>query len=63
MPSCGSYSENTVVDLILLRVMAGIKPTRVDIAELGVGGLLGPGANILFPSYAEGDESLRSRTA
>jgi molybdopterin biosynthesis enzyme len=53
MPSCGSYSESTVVDLLLLRVMAGIKPNRTDIAELGVGGLLGPGFNVLFPQYVE----------
>jgi hypothetical protein len=63
MPSCGSYSENTVVDLLLLRVMAGIKPNRTDIAELGVGGLLGPGVNVLFPPYGEDDGSIRTRAS
>jgi hypothetical protein len=53
MPSCGAYSENTVVDLLLLRVMAGLQPRRADIAELGVGGLFGPGAEALFPQYGE----------
>jgi molybdopterin biosynthesis enzyme len=51
MPSCGAYSESTVVDLLLLRVMAGLRPTRADVAELGAGGLFGPGTEALFPAY------------
>jgi molybdopterin biosynthesis enzyme len=51
MPSCGAYSESTVVDLLLLRVFAGLRPTRADIAALGTGGLFGRGSDALFPDY------------
>jgi hypothetical protein len=43
--------------------MAGIKPNRADIAELGVGGLLGPGVNVLFPPYGENDGSAQTKSA
>ena len=51
MPSCGAYSEATVVDLLLLRVFAGLRPTRADVAALGTGGLFGRGSDALFPDY------------
>jgi hypothetical protein len=62
MPSCGAYSENTVVDLLLLRVMTGLRPTRRDIAELGVGGLFGPGAEALFPKYGALDDGVADQS-
>ena len=59
MPSCGAYSEATVVDLLLPRVMAGERLSRLQISELGVGGLFGRGMSARFPSYglpeAEGE--------
>ncbi len=58
MPSCGAYSESTVVDLLLLRVFAGLRPTRADIAALGVGGLFGRGSDALFPDYGITAETL-----
>jgi hypothetical protein len=62
MPSCGAYSENTVVDLLLLRAMAGLRPSRADIAELGVGGLFGPGAEALFPKYGALDDDVADQS-
>jgi molybdopterin biosynthesis enzyme len=58
MPSCGAYSESTVVDLLLLRAMAGLRLTRVDIAELGAGGLFGRGMGARFPAYEIADEEV-----
>jgi hypothetical protein len=60
MPSCGAYSAATVVDLLLLRVMAGLKPRRPDIAELGAGGLFGRGSEALFPTYDGAKDDLAS---
>jgi molybdenum cofactor synthesis domain-containing protein len=39
IPACGMYASITVFDLILPRVLAGERPGRREIAELGHGGL------------------------
>jgi len=39
VPACGIYHETTVLDLLLPRILAGEKPGRKDIAQLGHGGL------------------------
>jgi molybdopterin biosynthesis enzyme len=60
MPFCGAYSESTVVDLLLLRVMAGLKPRRPDIAVVGAGGLFGRATEALFPTYDIANDDLAS---
>jgi molybdopterin biosynthesis enzyme len=57
MPSCGAYSEATVVDLLLPRVLAGEHLTREAIADLGAGGLFGRGMTARFPAYGLDDTS------
>jgi hypothetical protein len=39
IPACGMYHKITVFDLILLRILAGEKIGRFELAELGHGGL------------------------
>jgi molybdenum cofactor synthesis domain-containing protein len=39
IPACGMYSDITVLDMILPRILAGERLSRKDIAELGHGGL------------------------
>ncbi len=39
IPACGMYHKTTIFDLILLRVLAGEKIGRYELAELGHGGL------------------------
>ncbi len=39
IPACGMYSDITVFDLILPRILAGEKIGRKELAELGHGGL------------------------
>lgn len=39
VPACGMYHRVTVLDLILLRVLAGEKVSKYDMAKLGHGGL------------------------
>jgi hypothetical protein len=56
LPSCGAYSEATVVDILLPRVMAGEIITRADIADLGAGGLFERGMSARFPAYGIGDD-------
>src|SRR5579883_1741505 len=59
MPSCGAYSEATVVDLLLPRAMTGERLSRPQIVELGAGGLFGRGMSARFPPYDQaGGESL-----
>lgn len=39
IPACGLYHETTILDLILPRILAGERPSRKDIAQMGHGGL------------------------
>jgi hypothetical protein len=39
IPACGIYHQNTILDLILPRMLAGERITRKDIAAMGHGGL------------------------
>lgn len=39
IPACGMYHKTTIFDLILPRILAGEKIGRVELAELGHGGL------------------------
>jgi len=39
LPACGLYHRTTIFDLILPRLMAGEKPTKLDLAKLSHGGL------------------------
>ncbi len=39
LPGCVMYAKSTVFDLVLPRVIAGIKLTKKDLAQLGHGGL------------------------
>jgi hypothetical protein len=50
IPACGMYASRTILDLILPRVLAGEKITRVEIAELGHGGLCLKCKTCCFPA-------------
>ena len=39
VPACGLYHENTILDLVLPRILAGETISRRDLAEMGHGGL------------------------
>lgn len=39
IPACGIYAKTTIFDLILPRILAGVKIGRRELAELGHGGL------------------------
>jgi hypothetical protein len=51
MPSCGLFSQATVFDLVLPRVLAGERVRRADLAELGHGGMLTKELAFRFPPY------------
>jgi hypothetical protein len=51
MPSCGLFSQATVFDLVLPRILAGERVGRADLAELGHGGLLSKELAFRFPPY------------
>jgi hypothetical protein len=53
LPTCGSYSKATAVDLLLPWLLAGEPPTRATVARLGHGGLLGRTMRFRFPTYAQ----------
>jgi len=38
VPACGLYFKTTVFDLIIPRVLAGLRISRYDLAEMGHGG-------------------------
>jgi hypothetical protein len=56
MPSCGMFSQATLVDLLLARVLAGDRITPDDLARLGHGGLLTRDMAFRFPPYRAGQE-------
>jgi len=56
MPSCGLFSQATVFDLVLPRILAGERVDREQLAELGHGGLLSKEMAFRFPPYREARE-------
>lgn len=52
--SCEMFSQKTVLDLILPRVMAGVRVGALDIARLGHGGVLNKRMAFRFPPYSVG---------
>lgn len=54
MPSCGMFSQATVFDLVLPRLLAGAPVTPAVLAGLGHGGLLGREMAFRFPPYRGG---------
>jgi hypothetical protein len=51
MPSCGLFSQATVFDLVLPRVLSGEHVGAAALAELGHGGLLSKELAFRFPPY------------
>jgi molybdopterin biosynthesis enzyme len=51
MPSCGLFSQATVFDLVLPRILAGDRVGARALAELGHGGLLTRDVAFRFPPY------------
>jgi hypothetical protein len=51
MPTCGLFSQATVFDLVLPRVLAGDRIGSAELAELGHGGLLTRELTFRFPRY------------
>jgi hypothetical protein len=51
MPTCGLFSQATVFDLVLPRILAGERVDARALAELGHGGLLTRDATFRFPPY------------
>lgn len=54
LASCSLFSQATVVDLLLPRVLTGERITAADLAAIGHGGLMEHGMEWRFPSYAAG---------
>lgn len=54
MPSCGLFSQATVFDLVLPRLLAGERVGRAELIALGNGGLLSREYAFRFPRYREG---------
>jgi hypothetical protein len=51
MPTCGLFSQATVFDLVLPKVLAGERVGSAELAELGHGGLLTRDLSFRFPQY------------
>jgi len=56
MPSCGMFSEATLFDLVLPRLLAGEPVGAAELAAFGHGGLLGREMAFRFPPYRAGRE-------
>ncbi len=54
LPACGMYFKNTVLDIILPRIMAGQKVSASEIAALGHGGLCRRCETCVFPNCSFG---------
>ena len=54
LPACGLFHKTTIFDLILPRIMAGEKPGKRDLAQLGHGGLCLNCKSCTFPACAFG---------
>jgi hypothetical protein len=55
LASCSLFSQATIVDLLLPRVLAGERIGAADLAEIGHGGLMERGMEWRFPPYARAD--------
>ncbi len=53
MPTCGMFSQATVFDLVLPRLLAGDALDNLDLAALGHGGLLSRDSAWRFPPYRQ----------
>jgi hypothetical protein len=53
-PGCAIFSRPTAFDLLLPRLLAGDRPTRSQLAQLGEGGLLTREMAFRFPPYRQG---------
>jgi hypothetical protein len=51
MPTCGMFSQATVFDLVLPRILAGDRLDNAELAGLGAGGLLSRDSAWRFPPY------------
>lgn len=59
VPACGMFSQATIVDVVLPRLLAGDRVGSGELAALGHGGLLSREAGFRFPRYrATGDRGL-----
>jgi hypothetical protein len=56
MPSCGMFSQATVFDLVLPRLLAGASVGPETLAALGHGGLLNRDMAFRFPPYRAGQD-------
>ena len=54
LPSCGLFSQASVFDLLLPRILSGERLTNESLAELGHGGLLTRDMQFRFPPYRSG---------
>jgi hypothetical protein len=54
MPGCGMFSQATLFDLLLPRLLAGETVGRAELAAYGHGGLLGREMAFRFPPYRAG---------
>jgi hypothetical protein len=52
LASCSLFSQSTIVDLVLPRLLTGERLTSADLAALGHGGLMERGMDWRFPPYA-----------
>ena len=52
LASCSLFSQATIVDIVLPRVLAGDTITATDLAAIGHGGLMEHGMDYRFPPYA-----------
>ena len=51
MPACGMFSQATVFDIVLPRILAGEEVGAGELARLGQGGLLSHDSAWRFPPY------------
>lgn len=58
LPACAMYFQNTVFDIILPRILAGVKVNAGDIAALGHGGLCRRCETCFFPHCSFGKGGL-----
>jgi len=58
LPACAMYFQNTILDILLPRLMAGEKVTAEEIAALGHGGLCQRCENCTFPKCSFGKGGL-----
>jgi len=58
LPACAMYFQNTILDILLPRLMAGEKVTSEEIAALGHGGLCRRCENCTFPKCSFGKGGL-----